>query len=74
ADCRRLIMTDVPGPLGVVLGDPSLKDLQYCCAFLARYSRLRGADVAAVTVHGNGEKEQITVAPADPGLCRKHIL
>ncbi|MGM0444718.1 MAG: 7-cyano-7-deazaguanine synthase, partial [Fibrobacterota bacterium] len=32
ADCRRLIMTDVPGPLGVVLGDPSLKDLQYCCA------------------------------------------
>ncbi len=58
----------VPGPLALVLGDPSLEDLERAAALTARYSDLPSAGRTAVHMlavrGGRRRRDSLTVAPA----------
>jgi len=66
-------LRDTTGPIAVGLGDPDESDLRFSAAAVVRFSRLRGENLAAVAVCGNGVNTVIeTVAAKEEELnnCR----
>ena len=57
-------LRDTTGPIAVGLGEPDESDLQFSAAAVARFSRLRGEERAAVAVSGGGVDRIIETSAA----------
>ncbi len=67
-----LELSAVPGPLTVLRGDGSRRELELSGAITARYSRARDRGSVAVTVFRAGREPagELRVAPARDATCR----
>jgi len=65
----QMYLRDALGPLALGIGDPEESDLQFAASAVVRFSRMRSAEKAAVTVRGNVNGNEINrvleVKPAD---------
>lgn len=71
-----LSFPDVPGPVGLVLGEPSEADLFLCAQIAARYSDAPKNTPVRVRLLRNGEEKEFWVnplSPADPRLIQWRI-
>jgi len=60
----RLCLRDAAGPLAIGLGRPSEDELMFSAAAVVRFSKLRGAERAAVAVSGGGGVRVVEVGAA----------
>ena len=69
-----LDMAQIPGPLGVITGDFSDKEVTLAASMIARYSKARLHDKVAVKVYTKGVESILDVKPADEQVCSEYIV
>ncbi|MCS7239898.1 MAG: tRNA 4-thiouridine(8) synthase ThiI [Candidatus Bipolaricaulota bacterium] len=71
-----LMFSEVPGPVGLILGEPNEADLFLCAQIAARYSDAPKDAPVRVHIRRNGEEKELWVtplSPADPRLVQWRI-
>jgi tRNA U34 2-thiouridine synthase MnmA/TrmU len=66
-----LVMKDVLGPYGIVRGNASDDEVRLACSIFCKYSRLRDAETAQVTVTRNSVTSEMLVIPATEEECER---
>jgi tRNA U34 2-thiouridine synthase MnmA/TrmU len=67
-------MHEIEGPFGLVRGKAHDGALRQAAAIIARYSKQRDNDTAAVRIMRGGETGVVHIQPADPRTCDLHRI
>ena len=68
-DDTTLVMKDVLGPYGLIRGSVSDDEVRMACSIFCKYSRMRDAQTANVTVVRHAAETVLTVAPLTEEEC-----